>query len=577
MTSDLELQTPFRLSTSEIAHLWSEETERPASEIKDDLETWLVAFRSEETSSPLDDPDDQLLRFLGVWRVDRASLLTYCRSRGLEPPEFWFSDTTELEKSRLVSRQLFTWGAAFIVAFGVALVGWRYWSVGVEHQVIASENMQQTASRRIEKGLETQTSKEMVRKDQYRADGTSLESQSRAGTTAKIDMASRSETSWDRARHEGRKSGGLADEIGLDPSGAPRAATGRSLSSEMTQDKLSIGEREDLETAISIEAELALPPANPPQKEGISDSRSEQRGLWHDAKEIDLPDDILIYLTQKQLYAHDLYTGAITGTLTYSTRTAIRSYQNNHGINPDGEVSKELLRHLANRNLELLKHYADKPRHKETKAHSRSEMSISHANKVLGTTGGQALDETKGRSAKEDISSWVPESEHGALTRRDLIQRTQEMLSAVGFQAGPLDGILGQQTKSAIESYQWVYNLPADGLPTVGLLIHLEETIYLKRALRQLSLGEFREASRSFSRLIKLRPDDADVYFNRGLAFKKAGELERASEDFHAAIELNPAHTRAHFNLGNVHYQQGQYGTALGNYGRIVQVWLQGL
>ncbi len=156
-----------------------------------------------------------------------------------------------------------------------------------------------------------------------------------------------------------------------------------------------------------------------------------------------------------------------------------------------------------------------------------------------------------------------------------MIRRTQEMLSAAGIQAGPSDGILGQQTKSAIESYQRAYDLPTDGLPTVGLLSHIEATIYQEGALRQFSLGEFREASRSFSRLLKLRPDDADVYFNRGLAFKKSGNLAKASEDFHAAIEINPTHTRAHFNLGDVYYQQGQYGAALGNYGRFVQVWLQ--
>jgi hypothetical protein len=178
-------------SASEIADLWSEETGRSAFEIREDLETWLEAFGQEDTLSR----DDQLLRLMGVRWVDRASLLTYCRNRGLEFPEFWFSETIAREKStgrrsdgpepghiafpgsnkgsdrgielsptstseslelvvrddlmpggentdenvnprlvaeqlelnritkaRLVSRRLFTWGPALIVAFGVALV-----------------------------------------------------------------------------------------------------------------------------------------------------------------------------------------------------------------------------------------------------------------------------------------------------------------------------------------------------------------------------------------------------------------------------------------------------------------------
>jgi hypothetical protein len=178
-------------SASEIADLWSEETGRSAFEIREDLETWLEAFGQEDTLSR----DDQLLRLMGVRWVDRASLLTYCRNRGLEFPEFWFSETfawemstgrrsdgpepdhiassgsnmgsdrsielsptsaseslelvvrddlmpggentdenvnprpaavhlviNRITKARLVSRRLFTWGPALIVAFGVALV-----------------------------------------------------------------------------------------------------------------------------------------------------------------------------------------------------------------------------------------------------------------------------------------------------------------------------------------------------------------------------------------------------------------------------------------------------------------------
>lgn len=50
----------------------------------------------------------------------------------------------------------------------------------------------------------------------------------------------------------------------------------------------------------------------------------------------------------------------------------------------------------------------------------------------------------------------------------------QELLIAAGFDPGPVDGRIGQNTKAAIQSWQMAMGLPADGFADVGLLRALE-------------------------------------------------------------------------------------------------------
>jgi membrane-bound lytic murein transglycosylase B len=52
----------------------------------------------------------------------------------------------------------------------------------------------------------------------------------------------------------------------------------------------------------------------------------------------------------------------------------------------------------------------------------------------------------------------------------DDIKDLQRLLSALGFEVGGSDGIIGPNTRLAIKAYQKKNQLPADGFPTLDLL-----------------------------------------------------------------------------------------------------------
>ena len=53
---------------------------------------------------------------------------------------------------------------------------------------------------------------------------------------------------------------------------------------------------------------------------------------------------------------------------------------------------------------------------------------------------------------------------------REQAKKIQELLTAQGYDPGPVDGIIGSQTRKAIKEFQRTAKLPADGYPTPKLL-----------------------------------------------------------------------------------------------------------
>lgn len=53
----------------------------------------------------------------------------------------------------------------------------------------------------------------------------------------------------------------------------------------------------------------------------------------------------------------------------------------------------------------------------------------------------------------------------------------QKRLNDAGYDAGPVDGVLGPRTTTAITEYQKAQGLPEDGAPSPALLIELERTV----------------------------------------------------------------------------------------------------
>ena len=58
---------------------------------------------------------------------------------------------------------------------------------------------------------------------------------------------------------------------------------------------------------------------------------------------------------------------------------------------------------------------------------------------------------------------------------RNQVERIQELLVTRGYDPGPVDGVLGSQTRQAVKEFQRTTKLPADGHPTPNLLEILEK------------------------------------------------------------------------------------------------------
>jgi peptidoglycan hydrolase-like protein with peptidoglycan-binding domain len=53
------------------------------------------------------------------------------------------------------------------------------------------------------------------------------------------------------------------------------------------------------------------------------------------------------------------------------------------------------------------------------------------------------------------------------------IKQLQQMLVKAGFDVGKVDGVLGQQTRTAVKAMQIKYGQPADSWPTAELLARM--------------------------------------------------------------------------------------------------------
>ncbi len=62
------------------------------------------------------------------------------------------------------------------------------------------------------------------------------------------------------------------------------------------------------------------------------------------------------------------------------------------------------------------------------------------------------------------------------LSGRQLVAEVQRELNRLGYQAGPVDGLMGTRSRNAIRDYQGTVGLAQDGQPTPALLARLRQT-----------------------------------------------------------------------------------------------------
>jgi serine/threonine-protein kinase len=73
--------------------------------------------------------------------------------------------------------------------------------------------------------------------------------------------------------------------------------------------------------------------------------------------------------------------------------------------------------------------------------------------------------------------------------------------------------------------------------------------------------GRMQDAVSAFTRVIEIRPDDANAYLQRGSAFQSMGDTARARADYERSNKLEP-NAAAYSNLGTLAYIQSRYAEA---------------
>ena len=106
----------------------------------------------------------------------------------------------------------------------------------------------------------------------------------------------------------------------------------------------------------------------------------------------------------------------------------------------------------------------------------------------LGAAAGVFTDEKKlnlgeplwkrglGSSKDQSSTAGAPDRHAAASPAQDrrLVAGTQSGLRDMGYDPGPVDGILGPRTRAAIRAYQKDHRLPVDERPTTALALHIQ-------------------------------------------------------------------------------------------------------
>jgi peptidoglycan hydrolase-like protein with peptidoglycan-binding domain len=130
----------------------------------------------------------------------------------------------------------------------------------------------------------------------------------------------------------------------------------------------------------------------------------------------------LIVGIQRELAGLSLYDGAVDGLLGPQTRAAIARYQTANGLTVDGEASEDLLEHVR---------YSRRIR--------------------------EALDQ-RSDAAEPQV---------------DRVHIIQTGLAELGYSPGPIDGVIGEQTREAIRQFERDRRMAVTGEPTEDLLREL--------------------------------------------------------------------------------------------------------
>lgn len=145
---------------------------------------------------------------------------------------------------------------------------------------------------------------------------------------------------------------------------------------------------------------------------------------------------------QQVMRSGGIYEGIVDGVLGPKTENAIRTYQEKAGLEPTGSATDTLLVHMLISELETVAVPKPKP-----------------------VSGAKVAEAGAGEKVRTDSADPVA----------DLIMEIQKGLSNIAYSEVKVDGVIGEQTTSAIADFQRHYRLPVTGQPDKLVLKKLHE------------------------------------------------------------------------------------------------------
>lgn len=177
-------------------------------------------------------------------------------------------------------------------------------------------------------------------------------------------------------------------------------------------------------------------------------------------------------------------------------------------------------------------------------------------------TPGETSGEKAGEKPGEKTDASAKASERDGDKDRMLVIQTQ--LTAMGFDIGTVDGVMGPRTQRALQDY--ADRLETEDSAAQGVATDIEVMGRLARGVKQHKHGDYHSAMQEYAKVLRLDPENVSARFNRGLVYRQVGATDLAIAQFDETLERRHDHEEALYERGNAHYDKDDYWAAFGDY-----------
>ena len=116
---------------------------------------------------------------------------------------------------------------------------------------------------------------------------------------------------------------------------------------------------------------------------------------------------------------------------------------------------------------------------------------------------------------------------------------------------------------SSVRSEKSDADFPTETDNTSALIIFAE---------RYFNTGEYEKATETYSKIIRLEPNNAKMYYRRGTSYGNQSKNEPAVADYTKAIELNPVYAEAYLSRGATFQEIGRYDEAIRDLNKVIEL-----